>query len=98
MADRLNYQEIAWAERRVDCYDGPNCDQHRALWRAHFDGDMDSEDMYRDLPLDPKQFPAGTKVVIMVPVCPNCDQQVEMCEQDKGCDFDWKAWAEGQYS
>lgn len=98
MTDRIKYQEVAWAERKVDCYAGPTFDVHSPTWESHFEGDMEANEDGDDLVLDPKQFPAGTKVLILVPVCPDCGNHVELCEIDKSCGFDWKAWAEEKYA
>ena len=94
----MEYQEIMWAEAKPDVYDGENCDQIRPLWEAYADGDMDSDTFDHSIELCCKTFPPGTKVVISVPCCPECGQQVEMCRTDEGCEFDWDEWVQNEYS
>lgn len=95
---RLPMHEIMRAERRVDCYAGETCDQHRPVWRAYCDGDRDSSDSAEDLVLDCKTLPAGAIVTVSIPVCPECGMDVENCQLTDDCGFDWKAWAEEQYA
>ena len=87
-------QEIMWAELKVDVYDGPNCDQHRPYWNAFSDGDKQDDDVDGDIVLSPTHFPPGTKIVISIPNCPDCDEIVDICT----CGFDWKNWVEEKYS
>lgn len=89
-----NYTEIMWAEMVPDCYGGDSCDQIVPMWYCYALGDMGSEHSSNDIILDPKLFPAGTKIVITVPVCPECHEQVEICE----CGFDWDKWVLEKYS
>lgn len=87
--------EIMRAELKVNCYDGDNCDQHKKYWNSFAEGDKQDDDMSeKDLTLNLDQFPPGTKVVISVPECPECEMDVESCD----CGFDWKNWVEEQYS
>lgn len=91
------YTDIGHAERTVDCYGGDSCEEHIPQWRVYSEGDMgDSEDT-APLTLDPKSFPAGTKITIEVPVCPKCEKDAELCAST-GCDFDWRQWAEDRYA
>lgn len=94
--DNLNYVEIMRAEQKPDVYAGPNCDEHKARWWIHADGDMDSEHVDR-FALSAADFPPGTKVVVTVPCCPLCGSNAELCV-DSDCCFDWKEWANGRYS
>ena len=87
--------EIMWAELRVDCYDGPNFDEHRKHWNVVSEGDMGDDDLDEPtLILDLNHFPPGTRVVVSVPECPECNIAPEACD----CGFDWKNWVEEQYS
>ena len=90
----MEMREIMWAELKVDVYDGPSCDQHRKYWNARCDGDMGDESTPDPILLDVQFFPPGTKVTVLVPVCPECG----MDSGDCGCGYDWKAWVEQQYS
>jgi hypothetical protein len=87
-------QQTMRAELKVDCYDGPNCDQHRLYWDGYAEGDKEGGPIGNTITLSAMTFPAGTKVQILVPVCPQCNETSETCE----CGFDWHKWAEERYS
>lgn len=91
----LDYEEIAWSERKTDFYSGENCDELRPYWNSYFDGDKESENHDSDIILNANMFPPGTKVIIKVPICPICNQSSELCECEN---FDWKSWEWGKYS
>lgn len=90
----MKYRQVVRAEQKPDVYGGDSCDQHEAQWDVYAEGDRDSETSKAPLTLDPKDFPAGTRITITVPVCPRCDCDAGLCR----CTYDWKAWAENQYS
>lgn len=90
-------REIMWAENKVDCYDGPNCDRHRKVWKGYCAGDKEGGEIGQTITLNTDLFPPGTKVVVSVPICPKCHMGADFCTES-GCDFDWHAWAEEQYS
>lgn len=85
---------IMWAELKVDCYSGPCCNQHRRFWDGFGDGDKEGGEIGEVLTLAATGFPAGTKIVISIPVCPECHEDAEMCR----CGFDWHKWAEERYA
>lgn len=93
---KMEYKQTMWAEMKPDIYDGKNCDQVRPQWFAWADGDRDG-DFIDKLELDCKQFPPGTKVVLSVPCCPDCGEEVEMCKSDASCGFNWDDWMENEY-
>ena len=93
----LEYFNVMRAEQKPDVYGGKNCDEHLPRWEAFAEGDMDS-DFLEEISLDPKQFPAGTKVVVMEPVCPECNCNASVCQAVGECKFDWREWAELRYS
>jgi len=97
MSEKLDYQEIMWAEQKPDVYAGPNCDEHRARWWIYADGDKQG-DWDSRLSLIANGFPPGTKVTVSVPCCPTCKLDAQMCAETGGCDFDWQKWAEDRYS
>ena len=90
----MDRKDIMWAEIKVDCYDGKECDRHRKYWNAYADGDMQDENISGNLEISLDQYPPGTKVIISIPECPECDETSDTCS----CGFDWKNWAEEQYS
>lgn len=87
-------RQIMWAEVKVDCYHGANCDQHRPYWYGYADGDKEGGSMPGPVTLDVTSFPPGTKVTISVPVCQQCGETSETCS----CGFDWRKWAEERYA
>ena len=95
----MNYNITASGEVKVDIYCGENCDQHEHYIEAQCEGDMDSEKM-EDFSFDAKRWPAGTRILIQVPLCPDCEMDAEY-QDDEGkceCGFDWKYWIECEYS
>jgi hypothetical protein len=91
---KLDYHQIMWAEQKPDFYAGPTCDQQKPGWDCYAEGDMDSESGLEVIELAARTFPPGTKIVVSVPICPECSEQVELCD----CGFDWESWARDQYS
>ena len=94
MKQVTQYREIMRATRKADCYSGPGCDEIRPLWNVYAEGDKQDDTINEALQLAPDTFPAGTRVTVEIPVCPNCDDDAECCS----CGFDWKAWTLEQYS
>jgi len=90
----VEYREIGFAELKIDCYHGPDCDQHRPYWQGYFEGDKESAKISGPLELSNKHFKAGTKITISVPLCPECKEHAEICS----CGFNWKEWEAHQYS
>jgi hypothetical protein len=92
----MDYKEIGRAEMSPFVYGGEKADEHVPRWIGSFEGDMDEGEVGEKgvIMLDSKTFPAGTRVIVMVPECPSCTHQVEICN----CGFDWKKWADEQYS
>ena len=99
----MKYLEVMWAEQAPDVYDGPECDQHKPDWRTNELGSKEPDSSGMDLiELKADNWPAGTKIVISVPLCPDCGESAELggLASDKKCDcgFDWKGWANNEYS
>lgn len=90
----MEYRAIMWAERKVDFYCGEKSEDAEPEWETAAEGDMDGDTIKSPLILKPSSFPAGTKVVVSIPVCPECKEDCESCE----CGFDWESWAENEYS
>ncbi|PHM45890.1 hypothetical protein Xmau_00281 [Xenorhabdus mauleonii] len=92
----IKYKTASWGEVRVDVYAS---DERKSFIEIYCDGDMES-DTADKIAFDVKRWPVGTKITVEVPCCPTCGLDAEFqdgagkCE----CDFDWKNWAEEQYS
>ncbi len=93
----IDYRQTMWAEMSPDLYDGENCDQLLPRWHGFAEGDRDS-DYLETLEFAAKHFPPGTKVLVLEPECPKCQQIPEFCRGDDACDFDWDAWTADRYS
>ncbi len=95
----FEYNNIAQAERKIDFYCGENCDEQEAQWDTFFYTDKDGETMSEPLELDPNNFPAGTRIFISVPLCPQCQyersEDYQICWNDN-CDYDWSEF-DSQY-
>lgn len=89
----MEYEEIGRAEMKPDVYGGDNFETHIPRWECSFKGDMELE-FIRELELSAEGFVSGTRVIIQEPVCPECEMTASICN----CGFDWKAWAENEYS
>lgn len=92
-----DYKEVMRAEMSPDIYDGDNFDQVRPRWHCFADGDMDSE-FFDDVELAAKDFPPGTRIIVLEPECPKCQQIPELCRGDDSCNFDWDGWIESKYA
>lgn len=99
------------ATQAPDIYHGPNCNQHRPRWVGSAEGDKDGDTSLGDtLALASRNFPPGTKVTVSEPQCPQCGEVPAdfgdlpdgkggwLIHWRCGCDFDWNAWAEEQFS
>ena len=95
---KMEYHEIMWAEQSPDIYAGPNCDDVKPGWKCFAEGDKGQEMGLAELELSAQHFHPGTKVIVMEPMCPECQQIASMCRYDKYCDFDWDFWVDCEYS
>ena len=86
-----------WAEMKPDLYGGVNCDEIHPRFEIFCDGDM-SSDYTNSIDFDASTFPPGTKILVELPCCPKCGMDVELCETDESCDFDWQEWRDDCYS
>lgn len=95
----MEYNVVATGEVKVDVYCGDSCQEHTPYIETQCEGDMASEQM-SDFSFDAKRWPAGTKILVQVPQCPKCEMDAEYQDEHKKCEcgFDWKVWAEEQYS
>jgi hypothetical protein len=98
MKAKTKYFTTMYAEQKPDCYGGADFKTHIPMWEAYCEGDKDSTHSEENLILDPKMFPAGTKVFVQEPICPKCDMEALVCIEKKDCDFDWGEWAENKYA
>lgn len=99
----LKYYTIMRAEQKPDVYAGRHCNTHKPRWIGSGDGDKDGDTDVGDrkgrILLDPNTFPAGTKIVISVPLCPTCGDDADSAYLKKcSCGFDWKQWADNEYA
>jgi len=86
-----------WVEMKPDVYAGDKCDEIAPRFECFCDGDMGSD--YIDVVnFKPSELPPGARILVEVPCCPKCYQDVEMCKADDGCDFDWDEWCYNEYS
>lgn len=97
------YRVFMWGEMKPYCYDGPDCDQIRPQWSTYCDGDKEGESGLEELEMKAAQFPAGTKITIEIPMCPNPDCELDSdfaYYQDNICDcgFDWNEWTLNRYN
>lgn len=95
------YNTTAWGEVKADVYAGdPIGSKHEKYIEMSCEGDMEST-REEEISICSSRWPAGTKILIEVPICPKCED-LDAEYQDKNgkceCGFDWKAWAEEQYS
>jgi len=98
--NKVEYQEIEWAEMKPDVYAGKKCNEHEPRFEVSAEGDMQSGTTDK-LEYFANLLPAGSKIIVSVPCCPNdfcgigADQAIDnVCE----CGFHWKNWTEEQYS
>lgn len=97
MSTELEFRQVIYWEQKPDVYAGEKCDEVRPRFWGYADGDMDGG--FDDkIELMPDRFPAGTKIIVQVPCCPDCDQDADMCKSDDSCDFDWDGWVQNEYS
>lgn len=98
----MQYREVMWAEQHPDVYDGPDCDQIRPDWYISGEGDKGPPEGGNDtVELAANTFPPGTKIVISVPLCPECEDTADMINDANkciGCGFDWNEWARIEYA
>lgn len=95
----IEYNVVASGEVKVDVYGGDKCDEHTPYIEAQHDGDMESERL-DEFSFNAKRWPAGTKILVQVPQCPECETDAELQDEQCKCEcgFDWKIWAEERYS
>lgn len=95
----IEYNVVSGAEIKANVYGGDNCNEHMPYIETWCEGDMDT-DTAQEISFDVKRWPVGTKLTVKVPCCPECELDAE--HQDKQglceCGFNWKNWAEEQYS
>lgn len=94
----MDFDEIDRFTLEPDIYSGKNCDEIRPRWMAHVQKEGLVE-MDGNIEINPNALPAGTQVIIKVPVCPECSMTADMasdliCE----CGFSWKDWIDSEYS
>ncbi|MDE1493237.1 hypothetical protein [Xenorhabdus bovienii] len=95
----ITYKTASWGEVKVDIYSGKNSDERRSFIEVFCDGDMESETI-DEINFDSNRWPVGTKIRIEIPCCPECGLDAEFQDEEGACEcgFDWRNWAEEQYS
>ncbi|CDG88104.1 hypothetical protein [Xenorhabdus bovienii] len=95
----ITYKTASWGEVKADIYSGKNSDEHKPFIEISCDGDMES-DTAEEITFDVKRWPVGTKITVEVPCCPTCGLDAEFQNEEGKCEcgFDWRNWAEEQYS
>lgn len=97
----FEYKTTSWGEVKVNVYAGENFDQHERYVSICTEGDQEPFEG-KEAEFSSKRWPAGTKITVEVPECPNPDCYLDAeFQNDQGkceCGFDWKNWADEQYS
>ena len=98
---KIDYDLTSWGEVKADVYAGePSGSKHEKYIEISTQGDMGSESE-KEITICAKRWPVGTKIRIETPLCPECDADAELQDENGLCEcggFDWKLWAEEQYS
>lgn len=97
MTSKPEFREVAWWEQKPDLYAGENCDEVRPRWYGYAEGDKEGG-FDEEIVLLPDRFPPGTRVVVSMPLCPQCGQIQELCQPEAECGFDWVAWRDSRFS
>lgn len=106
IAEGMRYRETMRATQAPDVYAGASCGEHEDRWVGSAEGDKDGDGPIGPLiELAANTFPPGTIVKVEEPECPRCGS-VPAGGPPRGghrkwecdCAFDWKAWAEEQFS
>lgn len=94
-ATEVNYDVTAWGEVKADIYAG---EQHEKFIEMSCQGDMESTDE-NEIHICSSRWPVGTKIKIETPLCPTCETDAELQDENGKCEcgFDWRVWAEEQY-
>jgi len=105
--NRMHMHDSQTYRMEPDCYDGERSDQMRPTWITSYPKEGDENiGATLDLKLSAPEFPPGTRIIIQVPMCPNCTIPADYGAQDFSgrewpdceCGFSWEKWAESQYS
>lgn len=101
----MKYTTIMTAEQAPDLYDGRECDEVRPLWVGSAEGDKSCPSAVGDntglVSFNPAHYPAGTRILVQVPDCPDCTEPAPSGQDvsDRcSCGFNWELWMESQYS
>ena len=98
----MKHVEVARYEMKPYIYGGDNMDKHIPQWWGYAAGDKQDDTGPERITFNPKNYPPGTKITVEVPVCPRCGEVYKNCMVrgygEDECDFNWKQWAEEQYS
>ena len=104
---KIQYEEVDEIAMQPDVYSGDSCDEVKPRWMANVEKEGWCDEG-ETLTLAAKHFAPGTRIVVMVPVCPTCGLNANYCHNlpehsraEEGiceCGFNWNEWALDQYS
>jgi len=109
---KITYDTMMTANVEADVYGGENCDEVTNHFMMFCEGDMDADSSTEDIVITLKDLPAGARVLVQYPCCPDCGmarndtfETLEGCRMqiighDSKCDcgFDWDNWIQEEYA
>lgn len=107
--ENMQLHVVMTAKVEVDCYAGPECDQHRKYFNIFCDGDMqDDNSSEKKLTIKLAELPPGAIVTVSYPCCPDCgtpredkfspSMRIVGHAKKCHCGFDWVKWTDEQFS
>lgn len=61
-------------------------DDGQLYFNTYCDGDMDSDDHTDPITFDLNRFPAGSKIIVQVPICNDCGLDPTECDCDENAE------------
>lgn len=83
----LEEEQVTWWEQQPDIYDN-----NKPRWYGEAVGDQGGG-FDEEIRIKPENYPAGTRVLVLVPMCPECCMTQDTCD----CGFDWTDWIDDRY-
>ena len=75
------FEFMGWAEVKV-------LDDGSKVWKAWMIGQEGVAITKDPVKVDCNHFPAGTRISMVEPCCPRCEERMEICNLSD-CDYDW---------